>query len=133
MESWREFSGKIKDYTKINFIRDCFVSRNQPDVVFIWIPKSAGTSIYNAIHARKFKTIEKVKYRFCGKGIVTFGHMSYAELLRQGYISEKFDARSFKFAIVRDPYDRAVSLYEYLKSRKKLASENQTFLNFCKT
>jgi hypothetical protein len=130
MQKWREFSGKIKDLLRINIIKDYIISYEQPDVVFIWIPKSAGTSIYNAIGARKFKTTDRIKNRFCGRGIVTFGHMNYFELLNQGYLSEKFDKRAFKFVIVRDPYDRAVSLYEYLKSRKKHIHENESFLNF---
>ena len=130
MKKWREFSGKIKDFTKINLIRDYIKSKDQPDVIFIWIPKSAGTSIYNAIKARKFKTIERIKYRFCGRGVVTFGHMDYYELLRQTHVSPDFDKKAFKFTIVRDPYDRAVSLYEYLKARNKLCHNYESFLDF---
>lgn len=130
MEKWREFSGKIKDITRINLIRDYMLSKDHPDVVFIWIPKSAGTSIYNAIKARKFKTIERIEYRFCGRGVVTFGHMDYYEILRQGHVSLDFDKKAFKFAIVRDPYDRAVSLYEYLKVRNKLYHNHESFLDF---
>jgi len=130
MIKWREFSGMVKDYSKINILRDYFISRSQPNLLFIWIPKSAGTSIYNAIGARKFKTVEKIKHRFCGRGIVTFGHMDYSKLVTEGYIPKKFDENAFKFAIVRDPYDRAVSLYVYLKNRKKLDPDNLSFLDF---
>ena len=96
----------------------------------IWIPKSAGTSLCQAIHVRKRKTLQSVKYQFCDRGIVTFGHMSYRELIKNGYVSKTYDSGAFKFAIARNPYDRAVSLYFYLKDVANRIPKDQTFLSF---
>jgi len=104
------------------------------DAVFIWIPKNAGTSIYKTLktsHCIKTKSTWDVKRRFSGKGLVTFGHMSYRQLLKNQYISEEFHRRSFKFCFVRNPLTRTVSLYNYLLKRKMIP-EQTTFAQFCK-
>jgi len=60
---------------------------------------------------------------------VTFGHMSYQELVRNGYVSSDYDRRSFKFSFVRNPWDRAVSLYFYLK-KVGFIHKNKKFRTF---
>jgi hypothetical protein len=77
----------------------------------------------------KFLTKASAKYDFPGKGMVTFGHMRYAELLECGIIPVSFHDRSLKFTFVRNPYDRAVSLYIYLK-RKGVLHGRTSFETF---
>ena len=94
-----------------------------PDAVFIWIPKSAGTSLFDSLSdegCQKLKSLELVKKRFSQRGLVTFGHMDYRGLIDAGYISSAFDERAKKFALTRDPYARAVSLYLYIRDRHKM-------------
>lgn len=117
-------------YSGLALLVDSIISIGQRNVVFIWIPKTAGTSLTQTMGVRKLKTLRSIRYRFCGRGRVTFGHVNYAELLSNGYVSKSFDKRSYKFSIIRNPYDRAVSLYMYLK-RKGILDESMSFLNFC--
>jgi len=93
------------------------------DAVFIWIPKTAGTSIADAAGAVKVKSRHLMKYRFVNRGIVTFGHMDYAALVAAGRVSPAFNARAFKFAFSRNPYDRAVSLFAYFRRQGKIAAD----------
>lgn len=93
-----------------------------PDAVFIWIPKSAGTSLFNSLEALgcvKCKELWRIPRAFPQKGLVTFGHMDYARLVEESHVSSEFDARAKKFAIVRNPYDRAASLYFYIRDRHR--------------
>jgi len=106
------------------------------NAVFIWIPKNAGTSIYRTIEkninnlhditwAKELATVIKFKQ----KGIVSFGHMDYSLLIKKGYVSQEFDDGAFKFCFSRNPYDRAVSLFSYLKKNKIV--KDKCFLDFC--
>jgi hypothetical protein len=67
---------------------------------------------------------------FPQKGIVTFGHINYFELIEKGIIGKKFDKKAFKFCFVRNPYDRAVSLYHYFKRRNRIR-DSVSFQMFC--
>ncbi len=111
--------------------REKFRAMNRKNAVFIWIPKAAGSSVYRTLNAPKLKELRLVKYRFPNKGIVTFGHMDYAELVKQGYVSKAFDESAYKFAFARNPYKRAVSLFLYLK-RRKFIPEIESFRTFCR-
>jgi len=94
-------------------------SRFQPNAVFVWIPKNAGTTVFASLtEARcvKLNRMPLIEKYFRNRGIVTFGHMDYMQLKRANYISSHFDSNAFKFCIVRNPYDRAISLFRYLKT-----------------
>ena len=105
--------------------------RNQKNAVFIWIPKTAGTSVYKSLGAVRRKALPRIKYRFANNGLYTFGHMDYIQLVEQGYVSNAYHESAYKFAFVRNPYDRAVSLFFYLKKVGTI-SIDETFLSFCR-
>ena len=85
--------------------------------IFIWIPKNAGTSVYEMLRPHglvKLKTPRSVRLSFRDSGRVTFGHMGIGSLVQAGIVSRAFVDSAFKFALVRDPYARAESLHRYL-------------------
>lgn len=122
---------RASDRAGISLMRERMRARNRKNAVFIWIPKTAGTSLHDALNAPKLKNLALVRDRFPGSGIVTFSHMDYAELVKEDFIPREFDETSYKFAIVRNPYDRAVSLFFYLKKNRTLPA-GETFLSFCR-
>lgn len=109
---------KAFEYCRI-YSRATFGSVGKPKIVFVWIPKTAGTSLFAALEnelgmVNFCRSLSHVKL-FRNRGATTFGHYDYRALLRAGYVSKEFDREAFKFCVVRDPYDRALSLYYYLK------------------
>jgi len=109
-------------------------ARGARPAVFIWIPKCAGTSVADVLEAeygwQRYLEAASVARFFPQCGQVTFGHMSYRHLLERGLVEHRFDDAALKFAIVRDPFDRAVSLYEYLKQLERL-HPSTSFRTFC--
>lgn len=92
-------------------------SAKYDDSIFIWIPKNAGTSVYEMLRPHglvKLKTPRSVRLSFRDSGRVTFGHMGIGSLVDAGIVDKRFVDNAFKFAVVRDPYARAVSLHRYL-------------------
>jgi Sulfotransferase family len=85
------------------------------DAIFFWIPKTGGTTVYDQLvrHGCPSELWTRSKIDFDNTGVVTFGHMSVATLLEQGVISGEYFRRAFKFCIVRNPWERLVSLYHY--------------------
>ena len=126
---------KLKKYlyddSGVGYLREYLRSRNKPNAVFIWIPKNAGSSLSSILDALTLKNLRLVKCRFPGRGIVTFGHMDYSQLVKRGYIPRSFDESAYKFVFVRNPYARAVSLYSFLIRKGKLPSD-ESFLTFCR-
>jgi hypothetical protein len=107
-------------------------SRNR-NAVFIWIPKTARTSLMTALESHNaVKIIRPESLRAIRRfeGIYSFGHMSIAALLELNLLDHAFFDSAFKFAVVRNPFDRAVSLFHYLK-RINLLPEETTFRIFC--
>lgn len=105
------------------------------DSLFIWIPKNAGTSVYEMLRAHglvKLHTTRTVRLCFHNSGRVTFGHMAVQSLVGLGLVSGDFVDRAFKFAFSRDPYARAASLYRYLLDTDVLRNwhEQPTFSEF---
>lgn len=90
--------------------------------VFIWIPRNAGTSIYSILRKQgcvKIKRKSQAVVHYNNK-MVTFGHMDYSSLMNEGYIKKE----DFKFCFSRNPYDRAVSLFEWKKSHGIINCKN---------
>lgn len=96
---------------------------SKTNICFIHIPKTGGkTIIYDLKMQIGLKKINKeldFKY-FSNNDHVTFGHIHYLSLLKTGFVSDDYHKSSYKFAIVRNPYDRIISLYNYLNSRSEL-------------
>ena len=92
------------------------------NIIFIWIPKCAGNSIESVLnlqHQVKQYNQPNWKYSFKNDCDVTFGHVDIELLLKENILSSNFYNNSFKFCIVRNPYDRAVSLFFYCKLDQK--------------
>lgn len=100
--------------------------------MFIWIPKTAGSSLFEALHrvgCRLVKTDAELARYFDGAGCFSFGHMDYLSLVGEDTIDPVFGADAFRFTVVRDPYDRAVSLWAYWRGIGKIPAE-VTFATF---
>lgn len=108
-------------------------SKSQPEILFVWIPKSAGTSMYawlrDEIGMLKLKEPSAVRGGFAGSGPVTFGHMDINLLVQRGLVQNAYLDRAFKFAIARNPFSRALSLYSYLKRRNRVHGSFSDFLS----
>lgn len=104
-----------------------------PNALFVWVPKTGGLSIYDALKpygAHKcLQTSRVIGFNF--QGIVTFGHMDVAALESHGYLRGAFGHRAYRFAFVRNPYDRAVSLWAYSRQKGTIAHDCE-FLDFCR-
>lgn len=103
-----------------------------PNLVFVHVPKTAGTSIINELKSKiGLQLLKKTSHflNFKNKGSVTFGHVSYLDLLRLGVINNSFHKSAYKFCIVRNPYHRIVSLFNYFKDTK-IINQNINFENF---
>jgi hypothetical protein len=104
------------------------------DSIFIWIPKNAGTSVYTILHQYgliKLNTTRDIRLCFRNSGRVTFGHMAVNSLIELGLVSQEFVDGAFKFAVGRNPYIRAISLYRYLSGNVLLNWHRQpTFHQF---
>jgi len=130
----RRTAGKRLSYlTGVEKLRNRLNPHSDRDLWFIWIPKSAGTSVYTWLEAElgmpKLKLPYQVKGGFPQRGPVTFGHLSTEALLREGLVSRAYFERSYKFAFVRNPYERAVSLFYYLRRLDQVAA-SESFTDF---
>lgn len=94
------------------------INKKNNNILFIWIPKSAGTSVFSLLEengGQKLLLTDDIKRYFGQCGIVTFGHISIDSLLKEKLVTKRYLDSSWIFTVVRNPYDRTVSLFEYLK------------------
>jgi hypothetical protein len=104
-----------------------------PNALLVWIPKTAGTSLNSLLtHAggQTFLSIQEARRYFRNRGIVTFGHISIPHLREAGIITDEFHNSALKFAFVRNPFDRTVSLFEYSRLIGKIPA-TMGFPTFC--
>lgn len=93
-------------------------------ITFIWIPKCAGSTINSHFNLDHQVGNRSFQYNFNNNRSVTFGHADINIILQKKIISNIFYQNSFKFCIVRNPYDRAVSLFHYLNLDKKYSFDD---------
>jgi hypothetical protein len=100
------------------------------NILFVWLPKNAGTSIYNLL--KQYDCLYFKKYKryieFSNKGIVTFGHIDIKYLMKINVINSEWYNKTYKFAFVRNPWDRMVSFYHYLNLDDFISFEKFIFL-----
>ena len=105
--------------------------------IFIWIPKTAGTSIFQTLQEYgmiKIKTIHEPinnkENKYENHNLLTFAHSNILSVVEKKYISQEKFNNSFKFAFIRNPWDRFVSLFFYYKRMGHIDS-SLDFNNFC--
>jgi hypothetical protein len=86
--------------------------------LFLWIPKTAGMSMNAALGTGFRKVYKALENQPQGlnaslKG-VTFYHSSISAMIAEHHVSQEWVNSAFKFAFVRNPWDRLVSLYYWL-------------------
>ncbi len=99
--------------------------------IFLWLPKTAGLSIYDALKPHGIERRMGEGSLYCdaeadAREIVTYGHVSLSALKRANLLP----AHPWIFTIVRNPYSRAVSLWAYLKQKGSLGPR-MDFREFC--
>lgn len=116
-----------------SFFKNFLFQKDNLKVIFIWIPKNAGTSTYrmlnNSIGMKSFLNLSDIQKFFTNSGNATFGHIGLKELLAKGIISNDYWTSAVKFCFARNPYDRFVSLYFYMHKHNRIPNEF-TFLDF---
>jgi len=104
------------------------------NVMFIHIPKAAGTSIEKSLGFIRARTPNKFKRLFNNEGHYSFGHIEIRKRLKNGAISKEFYESAFKFCFCRNPYDRAVSHYFYARGRHPdQFPRSVSFIDFTRT
>lgn len=83
------------------------------DFIFIHIPKSAGSSILRPL--RSFTSLHYWSpQRFTNSGGTYIGHVSIFKMLEKGFIKKDFLKKAIVFCFIRNPYKRAVSLFNHI-------------------
>jgi hypothetical protein len=94
-------------------------------LLFCWIPKTAGTSVYDAFKkAHDMKLYLDAPYNhysnFDGKGNVSFGHLNLRDLIYEGVVTKEYYDNARVFTFVRNPYDRFRSLWADFKRSNRI-------------
>ena len=100
---------------------------NMASIVFIHIPRTAGSYVeenlskkYNCIREWPKPNIDNLfgLYKINNNNYLTLQHLTLNEMIKYNFINKNID-RQFIFTIIRDPYDRIISLYKNWFNRYK--------------
>lgn len=135
--NWTDYCEKVFGYlarrSRVPLAGNWMRQFSRKNAVFIHIPKTAGSSIrswlVNNHNFLDLRTPKEITYYFPQKGGLYPMHQHYLTLLHFGLISRKFDKNSYKFCVTRNPYDRAVSLFLFLRSKKRVDGNFIQFLD----
>lgn len=95
------------------------ISKQIPErLLFLWIPKTGGTSVYDSLSSVCYFPKEIVSPKKIKRG--THGHFSLHSIYDMQELFQ-FDI----FTVVRNPYDRIVSLFFYLKKVGQIPNDVQ--------
>jgi len=100
--------------------------------IFVHIPKNAGQSIEHVfldLLGLNWETRAPLLLRYNDRpelGPPSLAHLKANEYVRYKYLTQEMFDNYFKFAIVRNPWSRTVSMYRYLGFYKKC--DFKTFL-----
>lgn len=101
------------------------------NVLFIHIPKTGGTTVWNTLGIVKTRNAQRGDFTPVKTGWVSFGHGTLKDMLGLELVSPQFLESAYKFAFVRNPYDRAVSHWAFCCQTKKWGMDkNTTFLEY---
>lgn len=104
------------------------------NAMFIHNPKTAGLSIEEGLGLMPVRTPSKFRKWFTNNGQYSFGHLDVRKRLKSGAISKDFYNSAFKFCFCRNPFDRAVSHYFYVrKKHSDKFSPKVSFIDFTRT
>jgi hypothetical protein len=111
-------------------------------ILFIWIPKNGGGSLTKMLNIETFlyysekcknlnlkvKNLEEFKKKNFYNKNISFGHTDPKCIVKYNLINQEYYNNLYKICIIRNPYDRAVSIYFYLK--KRFPKQMKKFNNF---
>ena len=108
------------------------------NIIFIHIPRTSGTNFERCLGfeghdkeprcgSKNYGANYKELMGWDKKTKTMLQHLTYKQMLERKYIDEDNDL--IKISIVRNPYDRIISLYKYFGGKKKWESFEK-FLNY---
>ncbi len=106
---------------------------HQHKCIFIHIPKTAGTSVNSFFHPGvkfhyKIPDYERL-FGWCPKRKLHMQHATTKQLIETELISEEQWNSYFKFAFVRNPWDRSYSDYAFVKDFANVNGSFKDYLN----
>ncbi|WP_422127914.1 sulfotransferase family 2 domain-containing protein [Vibrio hannami] len=111
-----------------------FMISHHHKCIFVHIPKNAGQSVEHVflnLLGLNWETRAPLLLRYNDKpelGPPRLAHLKANEYVRYNYLTQEMFDDYFKFAFVRNPWSRTVSMYKYLGYSKKWIS-NHSYSN----